>query len=236
MRKVSCALLGAVALASLMCGTSAQAAGVVVYDTIGSTTNIDQQTGNNYYYIGDTLNLGAGGGTLQTVEVVFGTASSQNGVPFTYTPNIKLDLYGSAADANAQTNLLGSAIVNNVTFTNDGVVDPLKGYNYENEQVLTFDFTSQNITLPASLVIAYHDTPSLDSNGSVNGANGLSVGLVANPLANGYFDTYPNGSPSDLQPTAGYQIQARVTAAPTPAAAFGGMVLTGMLALARRRR
>ena len=128
-------------------------------------------------------------------------SSSSLGSAFTYTPDITLDLYTSVADAAAQTGAIGSAVANNVNFTNDGVVDPSVGYNYEDEQLVTFDFTSQNITIPSTFVFAYHDAAPLDSNGTGIGAGGLSVGLTTEPATIGtapleLFSTYPNGTPT----------------------------------------
>lgn len=179
----------------------------VVYDTTTTSTDyIDQQYGNNYYYIGDTVSP-LHDGTLTTVSIDFGSTyydpTFTNGSGFTYTPNITVDLYDNAADAALDngTGLIGSATTDNVTFTNDGVVAGTPyGYNFEDEQLITFDFTSQNITLPSSFVFAYHDSAPNDSNGTNVGAEGLSVGLtLSNPTVGlsdpgQYFYTYPDAA------------------------------------------
>jgi len=216
----------------------------VVYDTTASGTEfIDQQTGNNDYYVGDTAIIVPTLKTLTTISIPFGTSSS--GSAFTYTPDITLDLYPNAADAVTQTDRFGSAEVNNVTFTNDGVVDPSVGYNFEDEQFITFDFTSQDITLPATFAFAYHDAAPLDSNGSVNGANGFSVGLNTEPASPGIsdqdsFETVPNTAldPADetlnLTDLAGLNIEAQINVVPEPASL--SLLALGIPLLLRRRR
>jgi hypothetical protein len=201
----------------------------VVFDTTaGGTDYIDQQIGNNYYYIGDTATIVPTAQTLTTIAIPFGTSSA--GSAFSYTPDLTLDLYPTEADALTGTGKFGSAVVNNVTFTNDGIVDPAFGYNYEDEQLVSFNFTSQNIVLPASFAFAYHDAGGLDSNGSVNGENGFSVGLTTAFASPGisdqnYFDGYPNSAPTLLSPltldplgsNAGINIEAQVNVVPEPA-------------------
>ena len=128
-----------------------------------------------------------------------------------------------------------------MTFANDGVVGA-QGYNFEDEQVVTFDFTSQNIVLPTSFVFAYHDFAGLDSNNSSTGANGLSVGLTAASATVGLsdqatFDVYPNSDPSttlDYAWDAGYNIEAQINVVPEPASF--SLIGIGALALLRRKR
>jgi len=218
----------------------------VVFDTTGSGTEyIDQQTGNNFYYIGDTATIAPTSQPLTTILIPFGTASA-GGAAFTYTPDITLDLYPNATDAVTQTDRFGSAEVNNVTFTNDGVVDPSIGYNFEDEQFITFDFTSQNIVLPTTFAFAYHDTAPLDSNGSVDGANGFSVGLNTEPASPGIsdqnaFTTYPNtaSDPADetlnLTWDAGLNVEAQINVVPEPAS-FSLLGISALALLRRRRR
>jgi hypothetical protein len=223
----------------LLSFTPALTRATVVYDTTaGGTVAIDQQTGNNNYYIGDTATIVPTSEPLTTIAIPFGTSSL--GSAFTYTPDVTLDLYPTAVDAASGIGRFGTAEVNNVTFTNDGVVDPAFGYNYEDEQFLTFDFTSQNIVLPTSFAFAYHDAAPLDSNGSPDGANGLSVGLT-NALASvgisdqNYFYVYPNSPlPGLLEPQGGYNIEAQVNVVPEPASF--SLLGIGALALLRRRR
>jgi hypothetical protein len=211
----------------------------VVYDTTGGATQaIDQQTGDNNYYIGDTATIVPTSEPLSTISIVFGS-SSLAGPAFTYTPDLILDLYPTAANAAAGTGLFGTATVNNVTFTNDGVVG-VAGYNYEDEQLVTFDFTSQNIVLPSSFAFAYHDTAPLDSNGSVNGANGFSVGLTAALASPGvsdqnYFYVYPNSPPPGLlEPQGVYNIEAQISVVPEPTSL--SLIGLGSALLLRRRR
>ena len=213
----------------------------VVFNTLTGTQYIDQQTGNNFYYLGDGATIAPTSEPLTTIEIPFGTSALAGQGPFTYTPDLVLGLYPNANDALTQTALIGSAEVNNVIFANDGVVDPSVGYNYEDEQVVTFDFTSQAIILPTTFVFAYHDNASLDSNGDVYGANGLSVGLTALPATVGTsdqatFDTYPNSSPSetlDYTWDAGLNIEAQINTVPEPASF--SLLGIGALALLRRR-
>jgi hypothetical protein len=216
----------------------------VVYDTTASGTEyIYQQTGNNDYYVGDTATIVPTSQPLTTISIVFGTSSA--GSAFTYTPDLTLDLYPNATDAVTQTDRFGSAEVNNVTFTNDGVVDPSIGYNYEDEQLITFDFTSQDIVLPATFAFAYHDSAPLDSNGSSDGANGFSVGLNTEPASPGISDedafaTYPNTAldPADetldLTDLAGTSIEAQINVVPEPASL--SLIGLGAPLLLRRRR
>src|SRR5580704_10963168 len=86
----------------------------VVYDTTaGGTQFIDQQTGNAYYYIGDTATIVPTSQALTTISIPFGTSyysgTQTAGPAFTYTPNLTLDLYPSLADAETGTGLFGTA-------------------------------------------------------------------------------------------------------------------------------
>jgi len=238
MKKV-CGIMALLAVAGL---AAKGARADTVYDTTEQTTGyIDQQTGNNFYSLGEQVTVASPGQVLQSIAIDFGSSyynGSSNGSPFTYTPDITLSIYDSAADANLQgsTGLIGAAVVSNVQFSNDGVVDPVFRYNFEDEQLLTFDFGSQNIVLPSTFVFAYHDSPPAGSN--VDGANGLSVGLTAQAATTGTsyqstFDSYPNGSPSvlDYSWDAGLNIEARITtvATPLPSAAGMGLGLFGLI-------
>ena len=241
------AVFYACALLALLAVSNSASADTLVYDsthsTLGRTVAIDQQTGNNFYYIGDTATIAPTSSTLTSIQIAFGTSyynTAGNGPAFDYTPNVTLDLYANAADANSHSNLLGTATVNNVTFHNDGQVSATSHYNYENEQFLNFDFSSQNIVLPSSFVFAYHDTPPAGSN--VDGANGFSVGLSDLPASPGVslqdaFVTYPNSSSGTVIDTtwdAGYNVEARIyttTAVPLPSSALGGLTLLASLGL-----
>lgn len=232
------ALLG---ISVLLWITSAVTRADIVYDTTaGGTQAIDQQTGNNFYYIGDTATIVPTAAALTTISIPFGTSSA--GSAFTYTPDVTLDLYPNATDAVSQTGRFGTAEVNNVTFSNDGVVDPMLGYNFENEKLITFDFTSQSIVLPTTFAFAFHDAAPLDSNGSVNGANGFSVGLTTQPASPGIsiqnaFTTYPNTAPAqtlNLTWDAGYNVEAQINVVPEPASL--SLIALGAPLLLRRRR
>jgi len=238
-RQISrCSVLFAAAAGCVLAGSAY--AGVVYDTTQGGTVAIDQQTGNNYYYIGDTATIAPTANALTTIAIPFGTSyynATANGPGFTYTPNLTLDIYPNATDAAAGTGLIGSAQVNNVTFTNDGIVDPVARYNYEDETLVTFNFASQSIVLPTSFAFAYHDSPPLGS--STDGANGLSVGLTdqsASPGVSGqsYFDTYPNGGTETLQPNPGYNVEAQISVVPEPS--VWGIVALGALPILMRRR
>jgi hypothetical protein len=240
-------LAGVLGITVLLWIASAVSHADVVYDTTtGGTQYIDQQTGNNYYYIGDTATIAPTSEPLTTINIPFGTSSA--GSAFTYTPDITLDLYPNAADAVTETGRFGTAEVSNVTFTNDGVVDPSVGYNYEDEQLITFDFTSQNIVLPTTFAFAYHDSAPLDSNDTENGANGFSVGLTGAGASVGtsdqnYFSTYPNSVPAQelygpygQDAFVGANVEAQINVVPEPASFSVLGIGAGALLLRRRHR
>ncbi|MGN6367410.1 MAG: hypothetical protein ACTHN5_04025 [Phycisphaerae bacterium] len=237
--KRNCWVLAAVA-AMPGAAMPALASDVVFSNTADKGQYIDQQTGNNYYYIGDQATL-THGGQLGTISVDFFTTyydgTGAAGPAFDYTPNLVLDVYGSTADAQANTNLLGSVLVNNVTFHNDGIIASGRSYNVEDEHYVMFDFTSQNITVPSTIVFAYHDNGALDSNGSVTGENELSVGLTTDPATVGsnptnYFITYPNSAATDVLTIQTFaNIKAEVTVVPLPASLWSGLALLAGIAL-----
>jgi hypothetical protein len=195
-----------IAVSCLIISSTTPAHATVVYSIGGGNEFITQQTGNNFYYVGDSATIVPTAQTLSTIAIPFFTSDGNlTGGAFTYTPNLSLDLYPTVADAATGTNLLGTAQVNTVSFHNDGVIDPAQGFNVEDEHLVTFDFSSQNIVLPASFAFAYHDTPPVGSN--VDGANGLSVVLTDSTIAStgvastGAFITDPNSPPSLISPS-----------------------------------
>ena len=266
------ALLNASSLVALLAGgvaalTAAPAAyGTVVYDTtqaaVGGTQYVIQQNGVGDYYVGDTATIAPTTSTLTTIAIPFLTSAydttTNQLTPFDYTPNVTLDLYASAANAATGTGKLGSAVVNNVLFHNDGKLDPTYHYNDEDEQTLTFDFSGQNILLPTTFAFAYHDDPPVGSD--PEGAADFSVVLTGAATASpgvaspGAFETYPNTAPTLLAPNdiifdtyapadplAGtlaqtqVNIQAQISVVPEPASLSIGAV-GGAALLARRRR
>jgi hypothetical protein len=226
------------AAAVLALAAVAVRADVVVYDTTADTLDyIGQQTGQNYYYLGESVNPSVAGSQLSTISVYFGAASS--GTAFTYTPDLTLDVYANANDALNHANALGSADVNNVSFTNDGVVDPQVGYNFEDGKLVTFNFLSQHIALPSSFVFAYHDNL---TSGISDASQNFSVGLTTESPTTGSanlnaFDTYPNSVPAstlDYSYATGangepLHIIADVTAVPLPTSATAGLALIAMI-------
>lgn len=211
---------------------SAARADTQVYNTISSTNHhIDQQEGYNYYYIGDVITPSQTG-TLTTIQIPFLISGpyQQTVAPFDYTANVQLDIYPTVADAVNNTNLLGTASDSSV-FHDDGQIPAGQDYNQEDQQLLTFNYTSQNITLPSSFVIAYHD------NGSGYGADSFSV-VDQDGVGGQAFATYPDSATGDAYtdaiPEVGRSLQAIVNIAtvPLPSAAWGGMALLGCLVVA----
>ncbi|MCC7349955.1 MAG: PEP-CTERM sorting domain-containing protein [Phycisphaerales bacterium] len=238
---IVCAAAAALGFATV--GTAM--ADIVVYDTLsGQDTFIDQQYANNYYYIGTEIAPNQTG-QLTTIQIPFAVtyynASNENrATSFDYTPNVRLDLYPSIADAVANTNLLGTANASS-TFHNDGIIGPgdtVRHYNIEDRQVLTFDYTSQNVTLPSSFVFAYHD----DATDNIAGTAGFSVYGKSGLTGPTYFNTYPNavGSDSTSGPYGGtydgYSISAAVSIVPEPATLSVLGIGAAALLMRRRRR
>lgn len=229
------AIVCAAAVAAIGTGATVQAA--VVHDTIGqASAYTDQQYGNDEYYIGDTITPSQAGLTVTTIVIPFMMTyynrSNTDTTPFTYTPHVRLGVYSTAADAalNNGTGLLGTASVNNVSFTDDGHIDSgsTLHFNFEDQQNLTFDFSGQNISTSSSFAIAYHDD---GADGSL-GANGFSDLEYSSSTATGYFDTYPNsatGAVLESYPGFRYSIagQRRTRAHQHAAAGVGGGAAAG---------
>jgi hypothetical protein len=208
-----------------------------VYDTFSNTNqHIDQQYGYNYYYIGDVITPSQTG-QLTTIQIPFSLSGPYQQVvaPFSYTAQVQLDLYNNVADAVNNSNLLGSVVVTR-TFNNDGQIPAGQDYNVEDQQTLTFDYTSQNITLPSSFVVAYHD------DGPGNG--GFNV-VTQDGVGGNAFATYPDSAGTDAYqngiPEVGRSLQVRVDIAATPLPASAAMGLSvlglaGLLTVVRRKR
>lgn len=91
----------------LMGATPALTRAATVFNTLTGDQAIDQQTGNNFYYLGDGATIAPTSQALTTIQIPFGS-SSLGGAPFTYTPDLELDLYPTATDALNFTNQIGS--------------------------------------------------------------------------------------------------------------------------------
>jgi hypothetical protein len=180
------------ALAVTLCGLGrAQAGPTTVYDLAGPAEFFDQQAGNNMYYYGDDVALAAGAPThLDTATLTF-TYFTNDGTG-NYTPNLSLSIFAIDPTTLLPTSStpLGTASVSNVNFVaGNGDTVPLT------LQQVTFDFTSQNVTLPTNFAFAYRDNNPLAGNdpffgfsviGSVSGVP--TVGSTVN----GFLDAYPN--------------------------------------------
>ncbi len=150
--------------------------------------SLEQQAAYDRGYLGDDVHLAAAE-KIETLQIRFGYFTF-DGTP-TYTPDLTVDLFdidsngipidSNTADALAYTPI-ASVHRNDATFT---------GSNYNNggnvrdvSQVLSFDFTSQNI-IRQNLAFAYHDDNPAGMANPDTGDRLLFSVLLGNPVSIG---------------------------------------------------